>query len=94
MQTHTFQRPGKYTIKLLNFGDKEDLPVTLRIQVLKEDREIQPSTGIVLVDSPVEFKAINFRASSLKWNWGDGSQGQGGPGVGLVPSLPEKGPYG
>jgi len=69
---HNFRNPGFYNIKAYDFNGKSKNPVQLKVNVLLDRREIKTSTNKFFVNSEIEFRALNFSSSYLKWDFGDG----------------------
>ncbi len=76
-QTHRFQRPGSFLVKAVEEGTN-NLPVEKRVQVQNDSRSLALKGGSVFVNSEFEIEAQNFRASSVSWDFGDGSLQTGG----------------
>lgn len=75
---HNFRNPGFYNIKVYDFNGKSKKPVQLRVNVISDRRVIKTTTKKSFVDSEIEFRALNFSSSYLKWDFGDGVITNGG----------------
>ncbi len=73
-QTHTFTRPGKYTISMLAANDCSNRIVTEVIEVIAAPEiAFSINTNNGCSNLPVTFKNESKGAVSYEWNFGDGS---------------------
>jgi PKD repeat protein len=80
--THTYNKPGTYTIRAYDWnGDTSNTPVSLVVSVVQPSRNIDFFPFTPRVDQPITFTAINFTTSSIDWNFGNGHLVTGGTNV-------------
>jgi hypothetical protein len=70
-QAHRFLRPGSFLVKVVE-ADSQNLPLEKRLQVLNDNRGLVVKTSVVFANSEFEIEALNFRGSSVSWDFGDG----------------------
>jgi len=74
---HTFTKPGIYTVTAWDFYGQavpyEYPPVTAQILINPDIRMISFSPLPATVNKEITFTAINFRASLIRWDFGDGT---------------------
>ena len=75
--THTFAKAGTYKVRAFDWdGDTTTKPVSLSIKVSEPIRMIHYTPAMPRVDQPVDMQAVNFKLSSIDWNFGDGTPPQ------------------
>jgi PKD repeat protein len=71
-QSHRFQRPGSYVVKVVEADLAGSMPVEKKIQVLNDNRNLAVKTVLVFANSEFEIEAQNFRGGTISWDFGDG----------------------
>jgi hypothetical protein len=75
--SHAFARGGTYTIRAYDWnGDTTKIPVSLSLTVASLNRAIAYSPASPRADQEVAIQAINFKSSSITWDFGDGTPQQ------------------
>ena len=76
--THTYKKPGSYTIKVYDWnGDTSTTAVTKTVYVANPERSIYYYPETPRVDQLVYFEAKNYMTNSITWEFGDGGTGNG-----------------
>lgn len=75
--THTYTKGGRFLVRAFDWnGDTKNTPVSLTVIVSEPVRMITCSPAAPRVDQEVAIQARNFKSSSIKWNFGDGTPPQ------------------
>ena len=77
-ETHAFQNPGNYTVKVFGYTGSPPVPKTCSINILLDTRSITINTSPSKAKHKVGFTANGFSSTNLKWKWGDGNEQNGG----------------
>lgn len=77
-QTHTFQRPGVFTVRVYDDPDPKNPAVEIKIKILKEDRELVPSRTEIITGTAITVEARKFIDKYIRWDFGDGTGEQRG----------------
>jgi len=75
--TYKYLKPGNFIVKVYDFEGKSNIPVQMRLNVSKENREIFTRKKSIFVGSDVEFEARNFIDNRVRWNFGNGIEKRG-----------------
>ncbi|MCK5004291.1 MAG: PKD domain-containing protein [Candidatus Aminicenantes bacterium] len=75
---YKYVRPGNFTIKVYDFDGTSKVPVRLRVNVLRDNREIVTTQKILFENSEIEFEAKNFIDNRVKWNFNNRIEKRGG----------------
>ncbi len=74
---YTYMRPGNFVVQVFDFDGTSKIPVKVRINVLRDNREIVSRKGTIIADTETEFEARNFADNRVRWIFGDGSDQRG-----------------
>jgi PKD repeat protein len=70
--THVFRGRGTYNVKVSDPEGKIDPPITKRVTIVRDDREIVIIGQMFFPGMPVKLEARNFIDRSIRWDFGDG----------------------
>jgi len=70
--THVFRRRGTFNVKVTDADEKIDPPLTKRVTIVRDDREIVIIGQMFFPGIPVEMEARNFIDRSIRWDFGEG----------------------
>ncbi|MGD2085737.1 MAG: PKD domain-containing protein [Candidatus Aminicenantes bacterium] len=70
--THVFRGRGTFNVKVSDPEGKIDPPITKRVTIVRDDREIVISGQMFFPGTPVQMEARNFIDRSIRWDFGDG----------------------
>jgi PKD repeat protein len=70
--THVFRRRGTFNVKVSDPEGKIDPPITKRVTIVRDDREIVIIGQMFFPGIPVKMEARNFIDRSIRWDFGDG----------------------
>ena len=76
-RSHRYPRPGNYVLKVTEADAPNSLPLEKRIQVLADNRDLELKTSVIFANSEFEIEALNFRATAVSWDFGDGQVATG-----------------
>lgn len=71
--THVYRSRGMYKITVTDMTDKYPDPITQKITIIKEGREIIIENDGVFTGIPVNMRVRKFIDPSIQWNFGDGT---------------------
>lgn len=83
-RSHAFRQPGSFQVRVWDNSATADSAVRLDIQVAPDDRRLQAAPALPRAGSAVRFTADHFAGSDLRWDFGDGKTGSGGPAMSHV----------
>lgn len=69
---HVFRGRGTFNVKVSYQEDKNDLQVTKRVTIVRDDREIVIIGQMFFPGIPVKLEARNFIDRSIRWDFGEG----------------------
>lgn len=72
-ETHVFQNPGVFAVKVFDLADPAKPITEQQIRILREDREIIPSSEEIVKGTEVTIETRKFIDKYIKWNFGDGT---------------------
>jgi len=75
--THEFTQPGSITIQAYDFNGTAKTPVTKKIQVIPDNREIVSEYKTIFAGAKTSVRALRFRDASIQWDFGDGQRRMG-----------------
>ncbi len=70
----SFSNPGTYQIKAFDFNGESQVPVTVQLQIVPDNRQIELITSQPSARQKILFRARNFNSENLLWDFGDGSK--------------------
>jgi PKD repeat protein len=70
--THVFRGRGTFNVKVSDPDGKIDPPITKRVTIVRDDREIVIIGQIFFPGTPVKMEARNFIDRSIRWDFGEG----------------------
>lgn len=71
--THVYRSRGMYKITVTDMTDKYPDPITRKIVIIKEGREIIVEKEGVFSGTPIKLKVRKFIDPSIRWDFGDGT---------------------
>lgn len=72
--THSFSKGGSFLVRAFDWnGNTNTTPVSLSLTVAEPVRAITYAPALPRVDQEVTIQAVNFKSSSIDWQFGDGS---------------------
>ncbi len=74
---YKYVRTGNFTIKVYDFDGTSKVPVKLRVNVMRDNREIVTAQRILFENSEIEFEAKNFIDNRIKWHFNNGVEKRG-----------------
>lgn len=75
---HLYQHPGNFTVRAFDFGGSTPTAITCQVVIAADNRQVQVTPLPARANQAVNFSAVNFIGSDLKWNFGDGKIENGG----------------
>ncbi|MEN8222705.1 MAG: PKD domain-containing protein [Acidobacteriota bacterium] len=75
--SYTYMRPGNFTVRVFDFDGTSKTPVQLRINILRDNREVVSRKRTIIADTDAEFEARNFADNRVRWIMGDGADRRG-----------------
>ncbi len=79
--THTYLNKKNYNVKVFDYDGKDEFPITFKINVVKDSREIIYNPSNPSVNEDINFEARFFKSQPLLWDFGDGAKVQAGTSV-------------
>jgi PKD repeat protein len=76
--THIYKSRGMYKITVIDMTDQFPDPITRKIVILKEGREIIVENDGVFTVTPVRMRVRKFIDPTVQWDFGDGTVKTGG----------------
>lgn len=70
--THVFRGRGTFNVKVSDTDGKIDPPITKRVTIVRDDREIVIIGQMFFPGTPVKMEVRNFIDRSIRWDFGDG----------------------
>lgn len=70
--THVFRGRGTFNVKVSDPEGKIDPPITKRVTIVRDDREIVIIGQMFFPGMPVKMEVRNFIDRSIRWDFGDG----------------------
>lgn len=70
--THVFRGRGTFNVKVSDPDGKIDPPISKRVTIVRDDREIVIIGQMFSPGMPVKLEARNFIDQSIRWDFGDG----------------------
>lgn len=70
--THVFRGRGTFNVKVTDPDDNITPPLTKRVTIVRDDREIVVIGQMFFPGIPVEMEARNFIDRSIRWDFGEG----------------------
>ena len=78
---HVFRGRGTFNVKVSDPEGKIDPPITTRVTIVRDDREIVIIGTMFFPGTPVKMETRNFFDRSIRWDFGDGIDRMLGPTV-------------
>ncbi len=74
---HKYKSSGNYKIKVFDNNGKDEYPVFLSLNILKDMRKISWDPNTPVEGEFIKFIAKGFNSSSILWDYGDGNKERG-----------------
>ena len=71
--SHAFNGRGTFNVRVSDLEGKYKDPVTLRVKIVRDDREIILTGQVFYPGVPVKIEARNFSDRSIRWDFGEGA---------------------
>lgn len=71
-RSHRYPRPGTFVLKVVEADAPNSLPLEKKIQVLNDNRDLAVKTAIIFANSEFAIEALNFKGTTVSWDFGDG----------------------
>jgi PKD repeat protein len=71
--SHVFNGRGTFNVRVSDLEGKYKDPVTLRVKIVRDDREIVLHGEVFYPGVPVRMEARNFLDRTIRWDFGEGA---------------------
>jgi len=85
---HIFRQAGSYQVRVWENSESPDTALSFSLPVAPDNRQLQVTPLPARANQAVNFNAVNFAGSDLKWNYGDGKIENGSPAASHVYTTP------